>query len=202
MRSSKSAILASIRQCNVNPVGLPDTFDIGIVFDDPVARFVKMVERVGGNALRLGDWGDLAHALEELEVYRSAERILSRLPAVPRANVDLDAIEDPRDMNYLNLAILPGEFAVAENGAVWVTDRGLKHRVVYVIAEHLILVVDAAQVVHNLHQAYERIRFNEPRYGLFISGPSKTADIAASLVKGAQGPRGLHVFLVGNAPGT
>lgn len=202
MPSSKLAILAAIRQSSVEPVELPDTFGIGIVYDDPVARFSEMVERVGGDSLRLPGWEDFVDALEELEVYQSAERILSQLPGVPRANVELDAIEDPREMNYLDLAILPGEFAVAENGAVWVTDRRINHRVVYVIAEHLILVVDASQVVHNLHQAYQRIRFREPGYGLFISGPSKTADIAASLVKGAQGPRRHHVVLVGDGPGT
>ncbi len=62
------------------------------------------------------------------------------------------------------------------------------------IAEHLILVVDAGNLVHNMHQAYERLQFGETSYGVFVSGPSKTADIEQSLVIGAQGPRSLHVF--------
>ena len=59
------------------------------------------------------------------------------------------------------------------------------------------LVVQADQIVHNLHEAYRRIAFDQPRFGVFISGPSKTADIEQSLVIGAHGARSLTVFVVG-----
>ena len=42
-----------------------------------------------------------------------------------------------------------------------------------------------------------RLRFEEPGFGLFISGPSKTADIELALVIGAHGARSTMVFLVG-----
>jgi L-lactate dehydrogenase complex protein LldG len=48
-----------------------------------------------------------------------------------------------------------------------------------------------------MHQAYERLSFAGAGFGLFLSGPSKTADIEQSLVIGAHGPRSLTVFLVG-----
>ena len=62
--------------------------------------------------------------------------------------------------------------------------------------------MDAASVVHHMHQAYDRLKFSDPGYGLFIAGPSKTADIELSLVIGAQGPRSLHVFVIGQFPET
>ncbi len=47
-----------------------------------------------------------------------------------------------------------------------------------------------------MHEAMLEIEnFNEG-YGVFISGPSKTADIEQSLVIGAQGPLSLTVFLI------
>ena len=115
--------------------------------------------------------------------------------AVP-GNVDLSTIDDPHQLERVDFAIMPGRIAVAENGAVWVTDEGVKHRALYFITQHLVLIVSADALVDNLHQAYEQLTFGERRYGAFLSGPSKTADIEQSLVIGAHGPRSLTVYLV------
>jgi L-lactate dehydrogenase complex protein LldG len=48
-----------------------------------------------------------------------------------------------------------------------------------------------------MHQAYERLQGREYNFGVFIAGPSKTADIEQSLVLGAHGARTMTVFLVG-----
>ncbi|RMF38130.1 MAG: hypothetical protein D6753_16315, partial [Planctomycetota bacterium] len=72
----------------------------------------------------------------------------------------------------------------------------LKHRVIFFITQYLVLVVPKDQIVHNMHQAYARIDAPRPGFGLFLSGPSKTADIEQSLVIGAHGCRQLQVFLV------
>jgi L-lactate dehydrogenase complex protein LldG len=68
---------------------------------------------------------------------------------------------------------------------------------VFVVTEHLVLVVDAAAVVNDMHEAYARLADRPVGYGLFISGPSKTADIEQALVIGAQGARSCTVVLVG-----
>ena len=129
--------------------------------------------------------------------YARAKRIFSNVPGLGTNNVDLTAVADPHDLEDLDFAILPGEFAIAENGAVWVTDRALKHRVVYFITQHLALVVPRNQILHNMHEGYARLSFPAAGFGLFISGPSKTADIEQSLVIGAHGPRSLTVYVIG-----
>ncbi len=91
---------------------------------------------------------------------------------------------------------MAGELAVAENGAVWFTDRGLRHRVLPWIAQHLALVIPGERLVNDMHEAYERIEVGNG-FGCFISGPSKTADIEQALVIGAHGPRSATVFLIG-----
>ena len=99
------------------------------------------------------------------------------------------------DVDY---AVVRGEFAVAENGAVWCTQSALgPHRVLPFIAQHLAIVVSPGVLLHNLHEAYDRLAFDQPGFGLFISGPSKTADIEQSLVIGAHGARSLLVVLAG-----
>ena len=64
------------------------------------------------------------------------------------------------------------------------------------ITKHLVLVINADKLVGNMHDAYARIADQHTEFGLFLSGPSKTADIEQTLVIGAQGALSLHVVLV------
>ena len=59
-----------------------------------------------------------------------------------------------------------------------------------------VILLPKSQIVNNMHEAYRRIKFNDYGYGTFISGPSKTADIAQVLVMGAQAARSATVLLI------
>jgi len=92
--------------------------------------------------------------------------------------------------------VLQGNFGVAENGAIWLEDKDLPHRLLPFITQHLILQMDARAIVPTMQDAYRRIDLKETGFGVFISGPSKTADIEQSLVYGAHGAKELTVLLV------
>ena len=97
-------------------------------------------------------------------------------------------------LNKIDVAILEGEFGVAENGAIWV--EKFAFRSIPFITQHLVLVVKKSNLISTLHEAYSELdEFGLPDYGLFISGPSKTADIEQSLVFGAHGPKTLSIIL-------
>jgi L-lactate dehydrogenase complex protein LldG len=194
--NSKNEILESLRSLTLDPIPLPNLDGDWIEYDDPLAQFSEVLEAVGGTAVVVGGGTEINTALEEVPAYREADRVCSLVGGVDKANVDLETINDAHDLEDIDFFIAPAEFGVAENGAVWITDRLVKHRAAFFIAQHLAIVLPTRDIVSNMHQAYERLAFGERSFGLFLSGPSKTADIEQSLVIGAHGARSLTVLLV------
>ena len=105
--------------------------------------------------------------------------------------------EDAHSLEDVDWAIIPAHFGVAENGAMWVTESLIQYRVLPFITQQLAIVVNRKDIVYNMHQAYERIAGTNYEFGVFIAGPSKTADIEQSLVLVAHGPKGMTLFLLG-----
>jgi L-lactate dehydrogenase complex protein LldG len=99
-------------------------------------------------------------------------------------------------LNEIEQVIIQGNFGVAENGAIWLEDKDLPQRIIPFITQHLILQLDANKIVPTMQEAYQQIRLNQTGFGVFISGPSKTADIEQSLVYGAHGAKELTVVLI------
>jgi L-lactate dehydrogenase complex protein LldG len=196
--SSRDTILASLRR-NAPPVSPLPEAPAAITYADPEKQFAEVFSSVGGKFVRVTSLAEVNTELGKLEAYTQARKIASLVPDVGRANVDLAVLKDAHELEGLDVAIIAGEFGVAENGAVWVPGSALgTHRAIFVVTQHLVLVVPAGQIVHNMHQAYDRIRFERPGFGIFISGPSKTADIEQALVIGAHGARSCSLFLVGS----
>lgn len=194
---AREDILAAVRACAVPQRPHPELTGVGLECADPAARFAESVVVVGGRAVRVPDRPALSAAILALPERIAAKRVVSLVPGAGDPNVDLAKIDDPHQLEGIDLAIVPGELGVAENGAVWVTGASLPHRATFVIAEHLVLVIEAAKIVKDMHEAYARLSFSGLDYGLFISGPSKTADIEQALVVGAHGARSCTVLVVG-----
>ena len=126
--------------------------------------------------------------------YPDAKQVLSLLPKIS-GNINPADINHPSSLSELDLAIIPGELGVADNGAIWVSSQVLDVRVIPFITPQLVIVLDKEKIVPKMHEAYQQINPEGLGFGVFISGPSKTADIEQSLVIGAHGPLGLMVVL-------
>ena len=195
--TSRDVILASLRR-NAPPAAPSPAKPAATTYADPEKQFADAFVSVGGKFVRVPNLAAIDAELQTLEPYSQAHKIASLVANVGRPNIDLSAFKDQHELEGIDVAIIPGEFGVAENGAVWVPGSTLgPHRAIFVVTQHLALVVQAGQIVHNMQEAYDRIRFERPGFGVFISGPSKTADIEQALVIGAHGARSCTLFLVG-----
>jgi L-lactate dehydrogenase complex protein LldG len=196
--SSREKVLDRLRQARPPPVALPDVPTSPVRFEDLRGRFAQSVTDVAGTCLRATGVAEAAAAVRALPVAQSAQQIVSLVPEVLPGTVTLDGVDDPHLLEGVDLTIVPAEFGVAENGAVWLTDAVLRQRrAVLFVTQHLVLVVPAGELVHTMHDAYARLRLGSPGFGLFIAGPSKTADIEQALVIGAHGARSATIVLVG-----
>lgn len=194
--SARDSILGSIRRHLPEAAERPGHDGPWIQYPDPLAQFASVLEAIGGRCVRVKDVDEINQDLATFPVYAAVRTMVSLVPGAGRSDLDVSGVAEPHGLADVDLAILPGEFAVAENAAVWVTDAAVRHRVIYFLSQHLALVVSTRAVVHNLHEAYARMTFDRARFGAFIAGPSKTADIEQSLVIGAHGPRTMTIYLM------
>lgn len=190
---NKEDLLAKIR-ANIHTTYDMPSFEgmKGVKFNDPLAQFVEMSKTVGGRVVELGKGQDINDVIRSC--YPDAKVIASNLPEVTIANRNPDTVAEANELNGTDVGVVRGVFGVAENGCIWIPQT-MKEKAVCFISEYLVILLDRKQIVNNMHEAYQRIEFNSYGYGCFISGPSKTADIAQALVMGAQAARGVTVVL-------
>ena len=192
--ASKEDILKKYRANVRLKFDMPDLSDIkAVTYPEPLEQFVKMSEMVGGKVREMTAGEDINAVVREL--FPDAKEIASNLPEVTIATRNPDTVESALDLNGTDVGIIRGVFGVAENGCIWVPQQ-MKEKAVCFISENLIILLPKSQIVNNMHEAYHRIEFNDYGYGTFISGPSKTADIAQVLVMGAQAARSVTILLM------
>ena len=194
--SNKEDILKRYRANVREKFDMPDLSDIkAITYPDPLVQFIKMTESVGGHVIEVKEGQDINELVKE--IYPDAKEIASNLPEVTIATRNPDKVGRARDLNGTDVGIIRGKFGVAENACVWIPQT-MKEKAVCFISENLVILVPKSQIVNNMHEAYKRIEFDKEYdgYGTFISGPSKTADIAQVLVMGAQAARSATVLLL------
>ena len=192
--SNKEEILKRYRDNVRERYDMPDLSDIrAITYPDPLVQFITMSQNVGGKVIEVKEGQDINDIIKE--VYPDAKEIASNLPEVTIATRNPDTVEDARQLNGTDVGIIRGVFGVAENGCIWIPQQ-MKEKAVCFISENLVILLPKSQIVNNMHEAYRRLEFNDFGYGTFISGPSKTADIAQVLVMGAQAARSVTIFLM------
>lgn len=193
-RSSRESILAQVKQNQPELIPLPELPEFAVWFDDPISKFTEVLSLIGAEVQPLESPDALAGVIRKL--YPDARRIVSNLPSLSSFAEIITGLELPHTFENVDVAIIQGQFGVAENGAVWLTETDMTERALPFICQNLVLVVRQQDIVATMHDAYQRIGQQQYPYGSFIAGPSKTADIEQSLVLGAHGPKSMCLFLL------
>jgi L-lactate dehydrogenase complex protein LldG len=194
--SSREAILAKIKANKPETLPLPtinyDLFEDG---KNLLEEFKKKVEVVGGNVLEVDS---VQEALEKVTTLMPDTKVnFTTIAEIESFNsLSLASLKTPHELEDLDVLILRSDLAVAENGAVWLSDAELPIRVLPFITKHLVIMVNKENIVSFMHYAYQKLEGASADYGVFLSGPSKTADIEQSLVIGAHGALSLTIFVI------
>jgi len=194
--ASKEEFFASLAPSSIEETPKPDVAVATI--EGPLREhFIEVLERVGGS---LGDGNSLDDLQEKAaELIGQKLQVLSLVEGV-KGNRDPASVVDPHDLSDIDYTIAPARLAVAENGAVWISGEDLVSRNAVFICEHLIVVVDEDRITGTMSEAIAQVGKLGGGWGVFISGPSKTADIEQALVMGAHGARTMTVYILVDLP--
>ena len=199
--NSREKILQAIRLGKPAVQPLPSPIGFASTYPDLVEQFGAVLTGIGGNLVPV-------HTPDEMAAYLRKEYDLSQ-PVMNLVSASFPELAEignvtPRSANphqfaHLYLVLLQAQVGVAENGALWVDESNFPLRALPFIAVNVAMIIREKELVGNMHEAYRQLSTQSEEssgYGVFIAGPSKTADIEQSLVIGAHGPKSMTVFLL------
>lgn len=191
--TSREKILADVLKNQPSGIPLPEIRFKGHD-ENTVQTYVETFIGIGGQAFTIDNIDSIKALIREK--FDVSKRMLTTLPEFSDVFELYSPDADPHSFENVELAVIKAHLAVAENGAVWLTESVMGQRIIPFICQHLAVVIDASTIVPTMHEAYNTIGQGDYGFGVFIGGPSKTADIEQALVMGAHGPISMAVFIV------
>ena len=179
--------------------------------EDLVSRFVEEIEAVTGEVIRCESMDDararLAKLLEELDCQQLG---CTDNPLCRELTSGMDAVQlelghcDPtsQELAKLTAGLVGADTLLADTGTCMVACATPHERMMCYLPPVCIIIAKTDQLVEHMPQAWDTIapRVADPELRgefVFITGPSRTADIEKILILGVHGPKRLIVLFVG-----
>ena len=117
------------------------------------------------------------------------------LPA--KHGITVDAGFSSRELDGFGAVLTQATLAIAETGTLVLQGvAGQGRRAATLVPDFHLCLVEVGTVVATVPEAMDRLRATPGLPTTFVSGPSATADIEMTRIKGVHGPRFLHILLV------
>jgi len=194
--NSRKKILNAISRSKPELQQLPEiAIDAEYDYTVLAPQFLNILQTNGATAI----WVEDIHTVKEdlQKDIANGKYTVNTIKALGKVNEEVDISSNVVDLATVEIAYIWGTLGVAENDSIWLDESQMKNRLLPFICQYLVIVLDVKKIVANMHEAYKQISIEKGGYGVFLAGPSKTADIEQSLVIGAHGARSLKVYLLG-----
>ena len=171
---------------------------------DQVDLFVRNVEKEFGTVTRVPDAAAVPEAVAD---YLAAQNLPSELAmsphpelqAIPWATRPLLQIREGRAEASDLVSVQHAFAAVAETGTLMFPSAPERPTTINLLPDTAVVVLRTSRIVGPYEDAWDLLRAEMggmPRNVMWVTGPSRSADIEQTLELGAHGPRRLHVVLI------
>jgi L-lactate dehydrogenase complex protein LldG len=195
--NTRDFVLGAVRRNQPARRPLPELPSFPRQHGDLLAAFAAALARMGGEVFTPPARMPLGRVIKDR--FPQARVICSATLEV-HGTRELAIVQDPRELEDVDVGVVRARFGIAETGSVWLSERELHVNALAFLSQHLVVLLDPAAILPGLQDAYREPCFSQAHYSVLLSGPSATADIEGVLVRGAQGVRSLTVLPVACGP--
>ncbi len=172
--------------------------------DSEIERFLVEIKKLSGVGQKLSPL-DIESALKILVAEQNIHKAtvwdtqylkqLNVAEHLQSLGVDLiSSNADKHEIAQCDLGITEADFILPETGTLVLRSSAEKPRAVSLVPRVHLAVVRPEMLRADMHQVFAEAR--EDRYLVFITGPSRTADIELTVTLGVHGPKNLFVWMI------
>jgi len=184
------------------------SLDVAVTAAQTTASVSESIRNIAANSD--AEWGDRKRVVAwnhplinrlELSVALESLNIPVHVPQITADNSENSIFRTQAEIAMIG--VTSADFGLAATATLTMKTREGQPLYVSLLPSIHIAVIRLDQIIANLKELYTLLKWDpdQQKEGItntmsFITGPSKTADIEATMVQGAHGPREVHIFVI------